>query len=103
MCVRDDTRAMAIYTVDGRAGKRRRLGHARMKAKERSDATQKTGGRKRCNPDGTRIRMTHGIIWVYVIREIRRRRMMTLPLNRLSYWLPRTSTRIMVSRCIYDA
>lgn len=77
MCVRDDTRATVIYTADGRARKRRRLGHARKRGKRRSGMRLRNGRRgmmeewKRCNPDGTRIRMTHRIICVYVIREIR--------------------------------
>lgn len=76
VCVRDDTRATVIYTADGRARKRRCLGHARKRGKRRNGCDRETVRGmmeewKRCNPDGTRIRMTHRIICVYVIREIR--------------------------------
>lgn len=46
--------------------------NGRMRRRSGVEEEEESGG-QRCNPDGTRIRMTHGIIWVYVIREIRRR------------------------------
>lgn len=79
VCARDDTRAAAIYTADGRGEEDsgRRLEREQEEMAGRNTGAKRRGGKveggeKRCNPDGTRIRMTHGIIWVYVIREIRR-------------------------------
>lgn len=95
VCVRDDTRATVIYTADGRARKRRRLGHARKRGKRRNGCDWETVRGmmeewKRCNPDGTRIRMTHRIICVYVIWEIRHGGgTVTLPAVFRSSWIGR--------------
>lgn len=112
VCVRDDTRAMVIYTADSRARKRRRLGHARKRGKRRDGCGWETVRGmmeewKRCNPDGTRIRMTHGIICVYVIREIRHGGgTVTLPAVSRSSWIGRVVSLVFkwtaVSRCTFD-
>lgn len=103
---------MVIYTADSRARKRRRLGHARKRGKRRDGCGWETVRGmmeewKRCNPDGTRIRMTHGIICVYVIREIRHGGgTVTLPAVSRSSWIGRVVSLVFkwttVSRCTFD-
>lgn len=68
---------------------------------------------KRCNPDGTRIRMTHRIICVYVIREIRHGGGATVtlpavcllalePAEFLTLVFGTGDGTVMVSRCTFD-